>query len=232
MVGTLVEVTDAGVLLRKESGGEKFVPHGRLSFTDRQYAKAVLRRQMKELRQKEIEQLEKEAAEARRQFEIDSVERRKVVFGKKTKEVWPGKVVAIADGDTVTVLNESNEQIRVRLEAIDTPEKAQAFGQRSKEALGEILEGRDVVILETGKDRYKRTLGFIELLPNKFNDWAIANAEMIRQGFAWHYKEYNKDLYLSNLEIEAREEERGLWGASEEPVAPWEWRKQKRAKKN
>lgn len=220
VVGTLVEVTKAGVLLRKESGDEKFVPLSKLSRQDRGYVRAEQKRLQEEQRAKEIQRQEKEAAE-----------RRAVVFGKKTKAVWPAKVVSIADGDTVTVLNESNEQVRVRLEAIDTPEKAQPFGQKSKDALGELLKDRDVLILETGKDRYRRTLGFIELLPSKFNGWAIANAEMIRLGFAWHYKAYNGDVSLSNLEAEAREQQRGLWGGSVEPMAPWEWRKQKKAKK-
>ena len=221
VVGTLIEIKDGGVLLRKVGGDEKFVPLEKLSREDRRYAKGEQKKRIEEERQKEIEQLEEETAA-----------RREVVFGKRTTAVWPAKVIRIADGDTVTVLNENNEQIRVRLEAIDTPEKAQAFGQKSKDALGALLADREVLILETGKDRYQRTLGFIELLPNKLNDWAIVNAEMIRHGFAWHYKTYNTDVSLSNLETEAREEKRGLWGGSEEPVAPWDWRKQKKAKKN
>ena len=87
-----------------------------------------------------------------------------------------------------------------------------------------------LLILETGKDRYKRTLAFIELLPTKTEERAIANAEMIRQGFAWHYKQYNGDLELHQLEQEAREAKRGLWSDSQAPVAPWEWRKQQKTK--
>jgi len=58
----------------------------------------------------------------------------------------------------------------------------------------------------------------------------IANAEMIRQGFAWHYKTYNGDLELDQLELEARAAKRGLWSDSQTPVAPWLWRKQQKAK--
>ena len=47
-----------------------------------------------------------------------------------------GKVIRIADGDTLTILNGDNEQIKVRFNGIDAPEKAQAFGDKSKQALG------------------------------------------------------------------------------------------------
>lgn len=52
-----------------------------------------------------------------------------------------GRVVAVADGDTVTVLDASKSQHKVRLSGIDAPEKEQAFGQRSKESLSNLLFG-------------------------------------------------------------------------------------------
>ena len=164
------------------------------------------------------------------QLERANAARREVVFSERTEAIWPAKVVRISDGDTVTVLNENNEQVKIRLVGIDTPESRQAFGQKAKDALGAILRGRDVVVLETGKDRYKRTLGFLELLPTEDQERAIANAEMIRQGFAWHYKAYSGDLELHYFEQEARAAKIGLWSDSQTPVAPWEWRKQKKAK--
>ena len=42
-----------------------------------------------------------------------------------------GKVVGVADGDTVTVLDAQNVQHKIRLQGIDAPEKAQSFGQKS-----------------------------------------------------------------------------------------------------
>lgn len=42
-----------------------------------------------------------------------------------------GLVVAIADGDTLTVLNEDFQQVKIRLAEIDAPEKKQPFGSRS-----------------------------------------------------------------------------------------------------
>ena len=164
------------------------------------------------------------------QLERANAARREVVFSESIKAVWPARVVGISDGDTVTALNENNEQIKIRLVGIDTPESRQAFGQKAKDALGAILKGREVVVLETGKDRYKRTLGFLELLPTEEQERAIANAEMVRQGFAWHYKAYSGDLELHYLEQEARAARFGLWGDSQTPVAPWQWRKQQKTK--
>lgn len=124
VVGELVEVTDAGVLLKKSDGATKLVPLEKLSTRDRKYAKA-----------------KREKAVAK-QLEAEAAANRVEVFGKRTTAVWPAKVVGIADGDTINVLNENKEQIRIRLEAIDTPEKGQPFGQKSKDALGAMLKGR------------------------------------------------------------------------------------------
>ena len=44
---------------------------------------------------------------------------------------WQGKVIHIADGDTITVLRKK-EQVKIRLYGIDTPEKRQAFGTKAK----------------------------------------------------------------------------------------------------
>ena len=50
-----------------------------------------------------------------------------------------GKVVSIADGDTITVLDADKKQHKVRLTGIDAPEKKQAFGAKSKARLGELF---------------------------------------------------------------------------------------------
>ena len=57
-----------------------------------------------------------------------------------------GKVVSIADGDIITVLDADKKQHKVRLTGIDAPEKRQAFGAKSKDRLGELVTGKDVVV--------------------------------------------------------------------------------------
>ena len=57
-----------------------------------------------------------------------------------------GKVVSIADGDTITILDADKKQHKVRLYGIDAPEKAQAFGAKSKAHLGKLVAGKDVLV--------------------------------------------------------------------------------------
>lgn len=130
---------------------------------------------------------------------------------------FSGKVVGVSDGDTITMLKE-REQVKVRLVEIDAPEKRQAFGNRSKQALSQLVHGKQVEIKKYGTDRYGRTLGRV------YQSGLDVNAEMVRLGMAWVYVKYAKDKGLYQIEAEAREQRRGLW-ADKEPVAPWEWRR-------
>ena len=69
-----------------------------------------------------------------------------------------GKVVSIADGDTITVLDAEKVQHKIRLQGIDAPEKKQAFGAKSKERMTEKVAGQEVVVQWTKKDQYGRIL--------------------------------------------------------------------------
>ena len=129
---------------------------------------------------------------------------------------FSGKVVRVADGDTITILRE-HEQVKVRLVEIDAPERRQAFGNRSRQALARMVQGKQVEVREQGTDRYGRTLGRV------YQAGLDVNAEMVRIGLAWVYVRYAKDQSLYQVEAEARAQRRGLW-ADKEPVPPWEWR--------
>ena len=135
-----------------------------------------------------------------------------------------GRVVAIADGDTLTVLA-SREQIKVRLSDIDAPERKQPFGARSRQSLAELCGTREATVLEGGKDRYGRTLGRV------ICGGVDANTEQVRRGMAWVYERYApKDSPLYAMQARARAEQRGLW-ADPRPVPPWEWRADERARR-
>ena len=129
-----------------------------------------------------------------------------------------GKVVSIADGDTITVLDADKQQHKIRLDGIDAPEKGQAFGTKSRQALSDKIGQRDVRITWTKQDRYGRTLGKVYLGER----WI--NREMVADGMAWRYVQYSKAPELIKAETEAREAKRGLW-ADKTPVAPCEYRK-------
>ena len=109
-----------------------------------------------------------------------------------------GKVVSIADGDTITVLDAQKVQHKIRFQGIDAPEKRQAFGTRSKEALSEKIGDKDVLVIWKEKDRYDRILGDVYLGKRHIN------LEMVQEGMAWHYKQYSKDAALAEAEIAAR----------------------------
>ncbi|MDC0300292.1 thermonuclease family protein [Verrucomicrobia bacterium] len=128
-----------------------------------------------------------------------------------------GKVVSVYDGDTITVLS-GNTQHKIRLEGVDTPESKQPFGNKAKQAMAEMVFGKQVKVVWKKKDRYGRTLGHV------YVNGKWTNLEMIKQGMAWHYKQYSKDQELASAEVEARKKRLGLW-ADKSRIAPWEWRK-------
>lgn len=131
-----------------------------------------------------------------------------------------GKVIAIADGDTLTVLSADQQQIKIRLAEIDTPESGQPYGSRARQALAALAFGKQARIVETDRDRYGRTVGRV------YVGGMDVNAELVRQGAAWVYRHYAKDPALFALEAEARAAKRGLWALPEaQRLPPWEWRK-------
>lgn len=138
-----------------------------------------------------------------------------------------GKVVKVADGDTVTVLRTDGarpEQVRVRLSSIDAPEKRQPWGTRSRQLLSDLVFDRQVRVEELGTDRYGRTIGVVHV--GRLN----ANREMVRQGLAWAYRQYLNDSALLQVEAAARRARRGLW-VDPSPVAPWDFRRQQAAER-
>jgi endonuclease YncB( thermonuclease family) len=70
-----------------------------------------------------------------------------------------GRVVKIADGDTITVLDARNDQHKIRLSAIDAPERGQPYGTVSGDHLGKLVFGRQVVVHYDKRDQYGRIVG-------------------------------------------------------------------------
>ena len=119
---------------------------------------------------------------------------------------------------------EGNQFLRVRLSWIDAPESSQAFGQRFKQHLSDLVFGRDVELHTHGLDRYGRTLAVI------FVNGIDANLEQVRKGMAWFYERY---LIQAGPAIQAsyRQAETEAWGAATRnlertaPHSPWEYRR-------
>ena len=137
----------------------------------------------------------------------------------------PGLVVAISDGDTITLLTEDKRQLKIRLVGIDTPEKKQAFGTKARDHLASRIFKQDVEVDLRKKDQYGRHLGVI------YSGGVDINQGMIQDGYAWFYKHYAKEqpkeeaLRYAKAEADARSKQRGLW-ADPNPVPPWEFRKE------
>ena len=130
-----------------------------------------------------------------------------------------GRVVGITDGDTLTLLDASRRQVKIRLAEIDTPEHGQPYGNRARQVLSDLAFGKPARVMVVDTDRYGRTVGRVHAAG------VDLNAEMVRRGAAWVYRRYMRDPSLLALEEEAKAARRGLWALSEvERVPPWEWR--------
>lgn len=151
-----------------------------------------------------------------------------------------GKVVKVADGDTITIMDDKGGKHRIRLGGIDAPEKDQAYGKESTQSLLELASGKTVVIEYEKRDRYKRIVGKVLVdPPGEVFCMALdcvkkidVGLEQIKRGLAWHYKKYQGEQSgedrgtYGGAEKGAREELLGLW-VDNEPIVPWEWRRKK-----
>ncbi len=147
-----------------------------------------------------------------------------IIVGVAHAEVLFGRVVGVSDGDTVTVLDARNRQHTIRLGGIDAPESRQAFGQRAKRTLSDLVFAREVRIEYVKRDNYGRIVGTILVEGRDANLW------MIEQGMAWWYRAYARDQraadrYLyATAEAAAKSRRIGLWRDAN-PIPPWEFRK-------
>ena len=98
-------------------------------------------------------------------------------------EPFKGKVVGVADGDTITVLR-GKEQVRIRLNAVDTPEKRQAFGKKAKKFTADMVAGKVVEVRPTTQDRYGRTVARVLVGDSSLNE------ALVKAGYAWWYRKY------------------------------------------
>jgi len=142
-----------------------------------------------------------------------------------------GEVVAIADGDTLTVLDRDKRQHRVRLLGIDAPERGQDFGERSRQSLADLVFRKQVSVAVPKLDRYGRKLGKVTV------GRTDVNLEQLRAGMAWYYRQYESDVFREDravydrAERDARAAKRGLW-ADPRPTPPWEFRRTERGQRD
>jgi endonuclease YncB( thermonuclease family) len=137
--------------------------------------------------------------------------------------VLEGRVIAVNDGDTITVRDAQERVYRVRLIGIDAPERGQDFGGASRQGLAQLVTDKPCAV------KYNKTDQFGRLLGRVFVDDNNVNVAQVRAGFAWHYrKERDIDarerLAFESAEASAKAERRGLWQQIE-PTPPWDYRR-------
>jgi endonuclease YncB( thermonuclease family)/methylphosphotriester-DNA--protein-cysteine methyltransferase len=134
-----------------------------------------------------------------------------------------GKVVNVHDGDTITVLDSAGKKFHIRLQGIDAPEIKQAYGPESQKNLERMVMGRQVTIVWTKVDKYRRTVGTIML------DGKDMNIEQVKAGLAWHFKKYADEqepqdrVTYAKAEADARAVKLGLW-QDPNPTPPGDFR--------
>ncbi|MDQ3667591.1 MAG: thermonuclease family protein [Acidobacteriota bacterium] len=138
-----------------------------------------------------------------------------------------GNVVAVADGDTLTVLDLANRQHRIRLKGIDAPEGSQAFSAVSRQGLARLTFNKSVEVKYDKTDQYGRVVGQVLL------DGKDVNLQLLVDGLAWFYREFANELIpedrlaYEQAELSARLARRGLW-ADQNQIPPWEYRRSAR----
>ena len=147
-----------------------------------------------------------------------------IYIGTVNAEIIDALVVKVADGDTITILDEQKKAHKVRLQGIDAPEKKQAYGEKSKQNLAFLIYNRTIQVEYSKYDKYGRIIGKVSL---KGKDICL---EQLSKGMAWHYKKYqneqsiiDRELY-SSTESKARDSKIGLWNDAQ-PKTPWDFRK-------
>jgi len=146
------------------------------------------------------------------------------VANASAENILQGKVVKVADGDTITILDVNKTQHKIRLQGIDAPEKTQAFGEKSKQSLYDMVHGKTVQVSFTKNNKYGRIVGKV------FLDTQDICHQQIKSGLAWHYIKYQDEQpeedrsAYSTSELTAKNQQLGLW-SEPQPMPPWDYRK-------
>jgi len=131
--------------------------------------------------------------------------------------VQTGKVTYVTDGDSIYVGN-----WEIRLAAIDAPERDQPYGQQSKKALFDMINGRVVRVESVTTDDHGRSVAHVY----RVEDGLHVNAAMVEQGAAWVYRRYANDPSLMALENTAKRGKKGLWALpGKQRILPEQWRR-------
>ncbi len=145
-----------------------------------------------------------------------------LVFGTAGGLFLPGKVISVADGDTLTFMGSGGEVQKIRLYGVDSPEMRQDGGEAAAQFTKSLALFSKVKVQAMDKDQYGRSVAIVTL-----DDGRVLNEELLKNGHAWVYTSYCKTArcaYWQALEAKARIERVGLW-SDKKPLPPWQWRR-------
>jgi endonuclease YncB( thermonuclease family) len=129
------------------------------------------------------------------------------------------QVIAVQDGNTLTIQASDGETYEVLLFGIDSPELGQAHGKDAKLFLEKMVLKKKVTVKFHGKDRTGKRLAVI-LLKNEEDP----RVELLKEGLAWTV-EKNAPQELEPYIRWARAKKKGLW-EEETPTPPWQFRRE------
>ena len=139
-------------------------------------------------------------------------------FLTQNKAQQTARVVRVKDGDTYVFQN-GGRLFTVRLTKIDAPEIKQNGGHGAYQFVSSLINGKIVEYDSTGKDKYGRVLVSAKLNGKRLDSF------IIRNGWAWHYLEYDNEPMLTISTQEAIRDRLGLWKCGVDKVCPpWLWR--------
>ena len=133
-------------------------------------------------------------------------------------------VTYVYDGDTIKLhpidSNNPYDELKFRLADIDAPERNQAYGLKSRRVLMNLCQGKSIIATAqiSGTDQYHRSLGKLQC------NGTDASMYLVENGWAWHYVPYSNNTLLHNAELNAHQQNQGLW-EDNNPTPPWIWRK-------
>ena len=138
---------------------------------------------------------------------------------------FEGRCVRVYDGDTIEVMSGGLNSHRIRLHAIDAPERGQPFSNVARKRTRELAEGKRVRVEVRDRDQYDR------LVARVYIDDRDLSEQLIREGLAWHYTRYSSEIALGQAQRDARKARRGLW-QNPDPEPPWLFRRRQRQAAN